>query len=214
MISFEFYKRCKRYLNRHVFRIFFSSNFKFFGNRVSVYQPDTIEGAEYISLSDNVAIDSKCWLLAFKTEKYTPCLAVKEGVRIGRFSHIVAIDKLIIESNVLIADKVYISDNVHRYTDIESSILEQPVDFKGQVLIGRNSWIGENVSIIGVTIGKHCIIGANSVVMSDIPDYCVAVGSPAKIIKRYNPDSSEWERTDYKGNFLNDVNEKLDYQIK
>ena len=45
--------------------------------------------------------------------------------------------------------------------------------------------IGINAVIVGnVKIGKHCVIGANSVVTKDVPDYCVAVGSPAKVIKR------------------------------
>ena len=49
--------------------------------------------------------------------------------------------------------------------------------------------------IVGnVNIGKHCVVGANSVVTNDIPDYCVAVGSPAKIIKRFNFDTKLWER--------------------
>ena len=45
-----------------------------------------------------------------------------------------------------------------------------------------------------VEIGKHCVIGANSVVTHDIPDYCVAAGSPCKVLKRYNMVSREWER--------------------
>lgn len=56
--------------------------------------------------------------------------------------------------------------------------------------------IGKNVVIVGnVTIGKHCIIGANSVVNSNIPDYCVAVGNSAKVVKKYNFDKEEWEKT-------------------
>ena len=48
--------------------------------------------------------------------------------------------------------------------------------------------------IVGnVKIGKHCVIGANTVVTKDIPNYCVAVGSPAKVIKRYNFEIGEWE---------------------
>ena len=48
----------------------------------------------------------------------------------------------------------------------------------------------------GVKVGEHCVIGANSVVTKDIPDYCVAVGMPARIIKRYNFKTNTWERTD------------------
>lgn len=56
---------------------------------------------------------------------------------------------------------------------------------KGQtVTIGDGSYIGINSVIVGnVKIGKHCVIGANSVVTKDVPSYCVAVGSPARVIK-------------------------------
>jgi acetyltransferase-like isoleucine patch superfamily enzyme len=91
------------------------------------------------------------------------------------------------------AEKVYISDNIHAYKDVTKPIMHQPIVHKGNVYIGDNSWIGESVSIIGANIGKHCVIGANSVVTHDIPDYCVAVGSPAKVIKRYNFDINQWE---------------------
>lgn len=46
------------------------------------------------------------------------------------------------------------------------------------------------------------MIGANAVVTHDIPDYSVAVGIPAKIIKRYNQESGKWERTDPDGSFI------------
>ncbi|MCK4619283.1 MAG: hypothetical protein KAT52_05010 [Desulfobacterales bacterium] len=75
--------------------------------------------------------------------------------------------------------------------------------FKSSVYIGNNSWIGQNVTIIGVKIGKHCVIGANSVATKDIPDYCVAAGSPAIVKKRYNFETNEWQRVDKNGEFLN-----------
>ena len=48
--------------------------------------------------------------------------------------------------------------------------------------------------ILGASVGKHCVIGANSVVTKDIPDYCVAVGSPAVVVKRYNTINKKWEK--------------------
>jgi len=54
------------------------------------------------------------------------------------------------------------------------------------VRIGAGSWIGHGAVVLpGATIGRHVAIGANSVVTGDIPDFCVAVGSPARIIRRY-----------------------------
>ena len=61
--------------------------------------------------------------------------------------------------------------------------------------IGDNVWLGEGVIVMpGVTIGNGCVIGAHSVVNKSIPDNCIAVGTPAKIIKRYSFDSKKWER--------------------
>jgi acetyltransferase-like isoleucine patch superfamily enzyme len=59
-------------------------------------------------------------------------------------------------------------------------------------LIGDGSWIGENACIIGAHVGKNCVIGANAVVTSDIPDYSVAVGVPAVVIKRFDAPSKMW----------------------
>lgn len=62
-----------------------------------------------------------------------------------------------------------------------------------EIIIGDGSWIGTNSVISGdVHIGKHCVIGANSVVIKDIPDYCVAVGTPAKVVKKYDFNEKKW----------------------
>ena len=68
---------------------------------------------------------------------------------------------------------------------------------RGGVLIGDDTWIGTNVVIAGtIKIGKHCVIGANAVVTHNVPDYCVVVGNPARIIKKYNTESNQWERVE------------------
>ncbi|HLD22995.1 MAG TPA: acyltransferase [Sulfuricurvum sp.] len=192
MFSFTLYSRAIKYLQRLWFASLFAHSFKYFGKKVAILNPDIIEGARYISLGDYVSINSKVWLLALQQDNITPQLIIKERTTIGRFAHIVAIRNIIIGKNVLIADKVYISDNLHAYEDITRAIMDQPIVFKKCVEIGENSWIGENVSVIGASIGKHCVIGANSVVTHDIPDYSVAVGAPARVIKRYNSTTHQW----------------------
>lgn len=60
-------------------------------------------------------------------------------------------------------------------------------------MIGDGSWLGKNVVVIGnVSIGKNCVIAANSVVTKDVPDYSIAAGIPARVIKRYDFDRKEW----------------------
>lgn len=192
MISYSFYIRVTKYIKRNLFRLIFSHSFKKFGKKVSIIDPDIISGEQYIEICDGVTINSKTWLLALKKDNIEPKLLIEEGATIGRFSHIVALRSVIIGRNVLIADKVYISDNLHAYQNVNQPIVAQPILYKNKVEIGENSWIGENVSIVGAKIGRHCIIGANSFVGKDIPDYCVAVGIPAKIVKRYDVKTNMW----------------------
>lgn len=80
------------------------------------------------------------------------------------------------------------TDCDHEYRNLEIPVIDQGIVQRGQmVYIGDGSYIGINAVIVGnVKIGKHCVIGANSVVTKDVPDYCVAVGSPAKVIKDMN----------------------------
>ena len=116
--------------------------------------------------------------------------------------HLGKYEKIEIGKKVLIANKVYISDNRHGYKNILLPIIDQPVEQINAVIIGDGAWLGENVCVIGACVGKNSVIGANAVVTNDIPDYCVAVGAPAKIIKRYNFELKEWCKTDAAGNFI------------
>jgi acetyltransferase-like isoleucine patch superfamily enzyme len=114
--------------------------------------------------------------------------------------HIVAHEAVVIGDNCLIASKVFISDTSHGgYSGVtgHTSPTVPPAlrpMYTRAVTIGNNVWIGENVSILlGVTIADGCIIGANAVVTNDVPRDCIALGVPARTVKRFNSDSQEWE---------------------
>lgn len=177
-----------------------------FGNIHSccnIVSPLRIDGGNNIYIGKNVFVAYKTWLAALPLTGEKECrLELHDGVTLGHFNHIYATKKIILEQNVLTADKVYISDNLHGYEDVSIPIKNQPIIQNGEVIIGENSWLGENVCVLGASIGKHCIIGSNSVVTKNIPSYCVAVGVPAKIIKRYNFDTKCWHKTDSNGNFI------------
>lgn len=155
-----------------------------------------IQGHPYIEIEENVYIHSSSWLGAYKTSSIVPQLIISSGSCLGNFNHISCTRKVIIGEKVLTADHVFISDHLHDYNDPSTPIMDQPILFKGEVTIGDGAWLGQNVCIIGASVGKNSIIGANSVVTKDIPDYCVAVGVPAKIIKRYNLKTKHWEKTE------------------
>ena len=157
--------------------------------------PLRIDGGKNIFVGKGTSIKYKSWIAAKPLTGKRKCkLIFEEGCVIGHFNHIFSTDSIILHKNVLTADRVYISDNLHGYEDINIPIARQPVVQNKTVEIGEGSWIGENVCILGSHIGKHCVIGANSVVVKDIPDYCVAVGIPARVIKRYNIDTNNWEK--------------------
>ena len=119
--------------------------------------------------------------------KYTPEIRIGKNCNFGDFIHITAINKIQIGDNLLTGRWVTITDNSHGDTQLESlktAPIKREWVSKGPVIIGNNVWIGDKATILpGVTIGDGAIIGANSVVTSDIPSYCVAGGNPAKIIK-------------------------------
>lgn len=174
---------------------------KHLGKNSIIFWPGEIEKGKYMSIEDNCYIKSNFWLQAIELDR-TPKFILGSGSYINRFCQIVITGKVIIGRNVTIADNVYIADTTHGYKNIDKAVSAHALEYVGDVEIGDGSWIGRSVSIMGCKIGKGCVIGAGSFVKKDIPDYCVVVGSPARIVKRYNFDSGQWEKTDKDGNFV------------
>ena len=87
---------------------------------------------------------------------------------------------------MLLARGVYISDHSHRYDDTSRPILEQGIERIEPVEIGDGAWLGENVVICpGVRVGRGAVVGANAVVTEDVPDFSLAVGAPARVVRRF-----------------------------
>lgn len=105
-------------------------------------------------------------------------------MNIGQNLHLTCAEKIIIEDNVVCSARVIITDNNHETDNCEIAVLNQGLITK-PVLIKEGAFIGINSVIMpGVTIGKHAVVGANSVVTKDVPDYVTVVGAPARIIRR------------------------------
>jgi len=95
-------------------------------------------------------------------------------------------------NDVTTAQQITISGLNHNFEDISTPINRQGVNTK-QVTLEDDIWIGANCVILqGVTIGKHSIVGAGSIVTHSIPAYSVAVGNPAKIVKTYDLKNEKW----------------------
>lgn len=170
------------------------------GKKTYIPLSTRMDGSTNIFVGEAVFIGRQSWLAAMPLTGSTNCrLIIGDGTYIGNQAHFYATSRIEIGHRVLFADKVYVSDNLHSYEDIEMPIIDQPIKQLNEVTIGDGAWIGEHACIIGASIGKHSVVGANSVVTKDIPDYCVAVGAPAVIIKRYSHKLGAWIKTNEDG---------------
>jgi acetyltransferase-like isoleucine patch superfamily enzyme len=165
--------------------------FASFGNRsLIMWKPTTIFNEQYISIGDDTLIGPGVALSAGMVpgQECISNVVVSIGDRclIGRGSGIVGHFSIEIGNDVWTGHHVYITDQNHGYEDVTRPISQQSQPER-PVVIGDGSWLGHGAVVLpGVTIGKHVVIGANSVVTKDIPDFSVAVGSPARVIRQYD----------------------------
>tara|TARA_R110001592_G_scaffold53617_6_gene164415 strand:+ start:5041 stop:5595 length:555 start_codon:yes stop_codon:yes gene_type:complete len=121
-------------------------------------------------------------------------LFIGDNVAIGQGLHVTCMGDLHIGEGTLITGYVSITDIEHEYESSGIPVLDQPMTWE-QTEIGKNCFIGMGVRIqAGTILGDGCVVGANSVVRGDFPDHCVIVGAPARMVKRYDPTSGQWQR--------------------
>ena len=183
----KLHNKCRYWMNRFYSRLIRGS-FGAIGKNCTIMLPFKSRSMVDVFLGDNITICGGGWIDCFReygeTQKWNPRLEIGDRTYIGHSSHIMVVGEMKIGRDVLIADKVYISDNLHGFEDIDKNIISQPLKH-ASVIIEDEVWLGENVCVLpGVTIGKHSVIGCNAVVTKSIPPYSVAVGSPAKVIRR------------------------------
>ena len=110
-------------------------------------------------------------------------LEIGSNVQVNDYSRIVSLDKITIGNNVTIAQSVVILDHDHKYKMVDN-VMNLDGYITSPVVIGNNVWISDKVTILkGVTIGDNVIVGANSLVIKDVPSNSVVGGIPAKVLK-------------------------------
>lgn len=165
--------------------------FESFGQDSLIMWPyTTIFNEGYIRIGDNTLIGKDVALSAGMVPGQqcltSPVVTIGNRCLIGRGSGIVGHLSITIGDDVWTGHHVYITDQNHDYRDVSIPISQQSQPER-PVVIGDRSWIGHGAVILpGARIGKHVVIGANAVVTGDIPDYSVAVGSPARVIRRFD----------------------------
>jgi acetyltransferase-like isoleucine patch superfamily enzyme len=132
---------------------------------------------------------------------FTPHIEIGNEVSIEQNLHLTCAGSIKIGTGTAIAANVTITDINHQYEDIQISPERQPIEVK-HVSIGENCKLYNNSVILpGVHLGRHTILAANSVVMAGVyEDFIVLAGSPARIVKRYDPISKTWKKSGVNGN--------------
>jgi acetyltransferase-like isoleucine patch superfamily enzyme len=152
------------------------------------FPPAAIVNARYIRIGAGTLIGPHVTLSAGMVAGQTcltdPVVRIGDRCLIGRASGIVGHLSVDIEDDVWTGHHVYITDQNHGYEDRELPISQQAMPER-RVRIGAGSWLGHGTVVLpGATIGRHVVIGANSVVRGEVPSYCVAAGNPARVVKR------------------------------
>jgi lipopolysaccharide O-acetyltransferase len=139
-------------------------------------------------VGSDVFVGAGSWLQVLEGPGDEPALAIGDGTSVAGGCVLSAAWSVRLGQKVLLARNVYVSDHVHAFRDLERAVLEQGVDRVEPVEIGDGAWLGQNVVVCpGVSIGRGAVIGANSVVREDVPDYAVAVGAPARVVRYFGP---------------------------
>jgi acetyltransferase-like isoleucine patch superfamily enzyme len=200
-----FYVTSLRAIDHLRTRIFNRCISKKIGNPTSlnIHHSALLRGLKHVQIGDNFYSGRMLWLeaiLEHGSRKYTPQIVIKNNVAVNDFVHIAATNYVEIGSGVLIASRVFIADHNHgtyQGSDLEATSAPnlRSVSADASVIVADNVWIGESVAILpGSKIGTGCVIGANSVVKGVIPPFSIAVGSPARVIKKYDPEQKGWIR--------------------
>jgi acetyltransferase-like isoleucine patch superfamily enzyme len=165
-----------------------------YGKDVYIESGVVINRPRFVHIGDHVRIKRNTSINLHPKDKNSKegILFLGNDVMISEGCIISACHRIVIEENVGISPYVMIIDNSRKPGDVIRPSKEQDINI-GYVHIGADSWIAYNACILpNVTIGRHCIIGALSVVNSDIPPYSVAVGSPARVVKQFDFNRNEW----------------------
>lgn len=173
-------------ISRLVYTLAVRRRFAHWGAQSRLEYPAKLIDPWLVTVGSRVHICEHAWLNA-KDDRGDgqPTLRIGDGTYIGRFAHINAWRDVEIGTQVLIADRVFISDCAHQYRDRTRPIALQEDPFLGPVRLHPGCWIGVGAVILpGVTIGRNAVVGANAVVTQDVPDFAVVGGIPAKILKQ------------------------------
>jgi acetyltransferase-like isoleucine patch superfamily enzyme len=171
------------------FSLIIARGFYQWGRNSVAAPPLRVSGEQFISVGAGAFMGAGCWLQANPLDASGgPVIVIGDGCSFSGSCVISAVRMVELGREVLVARNVYIADHDHSYADPDRAVLHQGVEHVERVVIDDGAWLGQNVVVTsGVHIGRGAVVGANAVVTKDVPDYSLAVGAPAKVIKSWEP---------------------------
>jgi len=163
---------------------------------VICFPPTAIVNERYIHIGEGTIIGPNATLSAGMAPGQQ-CLSdrvvgIGDRCLLGKGSSVVGHLSIEIGDDVWTGPHVYITDQNHGYEDVDQPISKQTMPER-PVVIGAGSWLGYGTVVLpGARIGRHVVVGAGSVVVGELPDRCVAAGTPAIVVRRYR-DGEGWK---------------------
>lgn len=161
------------------------------GDRVAIDDNSLFDasgaGEAGITLGDDVIVSRNCVI-----QGKTAPVSIGDRTDIGCNAVITSSGGVSIGNAVLIAGNCYIGGGRYNTDRLDIPMMAQGLYTKGPVVIGDDVWLGAGATVLdGVKIGKGCVVGAGAVVTKNLPEYAIAIGIPAKVIKQRTTPSNQ-----------------------
>ncbi|TMM03412.1 MAG: acyltransferase [Actinobacteria bacterium] len=167
-----------------------------FGPTSLIVPPAVIHSPHRIEIGRRVILHRDAFLSVVEEHngrRYSPHLRIGDGTSFGHGLWISCVGEIDIGREVLAGHNILITDTHHEYHDPDTAIVHQPMAPPRPVRIGDGAHLGPHVAVLaGVTIGERAFVAANAVVTRDVPPNAVAVGNPARVIRRYDRARGVW----------------------